>query len=448
VASPFLSKDFKHTINTLRDVTLLNLKQEWDFYSDDWDKMGADAREYATNDIQLNVIDSLKEIYDADAILGITLQANQWVRSKEGILRQYLRTTEEEIENRLNSKKIKFVKQRYVKVVAKCNSEGTNTVEEKQISEWVDELAKHVSTKHKDYLLKPATRRQIVNNLVQMIAFPVSIKKTSVDDYIFEDAFLKDMQRDAKYIPESAKKSSESLVSLILVTLNGVKYSSPNGKIIEEVEVRIKSSEAEKMAKYTVGKRMFPHHDGVGAKKKILNTVDIPGACKNVISAGLKGDMPTVSYRFKGIKIEGPYDKQVPLTKKFLEEARQCAEDTLMQVLKNPYVNSEGEIVRSMKSSVDNLVTGAWIDMKMAVSKAPMEVQVKDEFSNLIYTFNSPLGHNSIDYDSRRNEICTTKLSVYDAKSGSKQQIVLPTQLILDYQVKEILIPAFTSVII
>jgi hypothetical protein len=444
MASPFLSKEFKETITTLRENTIDTLKEKFEFYSSDWHRMSESAREYAENDIQMDVIASLKKKYTPEIIEGIVYQAQQWVTSKEGIIRQCLRSTEKETEERLTAQEKKFVKQRYVKVVVKCNSQGGDEVRPDDLNPWLDSLTEQVlSVKHKKFLTK--SRNQVKNNLARMLAFPVSVKETLVESYVSEEDFLKDIERERIYVPESARNISD-LFSIILVTLNGVRYLTPKGKLIEETEGRLKTNEPDKMGKYTVGVRSFPHYDGVAFKKIVPNVVDIPDACKSVINIGLKGEEPNISYRFNGSKLEIKYGKHFPYTGDFLKEARQNAEDRLIFDLKNPYVDVNGNITRSIKEDLDVLVTGVWIDMVEKVSKAPTELQIKNLFADEIYKHNSLIGHNSKDYDFRRNEKCKTKISVFNPISGKKEQITLSTQLILDYHVNDILRPAFSSV--
>jgi hypothetical protein len=449
MVSPFLSQDFKKTIITLRRETIDNIKNRFTYYGSDWHRMSECAREYAEQDIQLEVIDSLRKEYTQDLIREIISQAQQWVTSKEGIIRQYLRSTEKETEERLSNKGIKFVKQRYVKVVTKCNSHGGDEVEKKDLNQWIDTLIEQVSsTKHRKILIK--SRTQVRNNLARMIAFPVSIKETIVssdlkEGYVSEMDFLMDMEKAKLYVPESAKQLS-NLYSKLLVTLNGVRYLTPKGNLIEEAEVRLKLNEQNKMGKFTTGVRDFPHYDGDGARRIVRSVLDIPDAYKSVLSIGLTGEVPEVSYRFNGVRLEPTtYSKQFPLTMNFLKESRQNSENELMYVLSNPYVDAEGNILRSLKNKVDVLVTGIWMGMKDKISKGPLESQIRDSFADLIYGWNSPIGHNSIDYDWRRNEECKTKISVVNEKTGKKEQITLPTQLILDYQVNEILRPAFST---
>ena len=353
-----------------------------------------------------------------------------WNWAKEGVLSQYFAQRTKDVDPKTIS--------RFLKVAIKSNSEGKqDEVLEQDLEPWVEYLSLITNKTHAKFLNAPATKKQIVTNLKSMIDFPVSVKETPVNIHLTETMIEGLILHDPeKYLPtgtaELFKRKLEEgvpLTDILVVGANVIAYET-NGKK-HRIEGRIKASEALKWAKYITGIRKEPQYDGIGIMEITETIEDLPQTTKEVMELKHKKYHHEIDYRLP-ITIN---KENIPSTKE-LRESKKAVEQGIMNLLKSTYLTRNKEpSPQRVKEAKPKNIYGVWIDMKLKDKKAPIEIQLKDQLSHTLYSFNAPFGHNSKAYSNVRNQELHKEITI----QGKSYKVDKITKYIAD----KILLPAF-----
>lgn len=439
VVDPYLSKGLKENITNLRSLVKSTMEQVHSSYM-------LEGKDLTDDLFQTEVINRLKPLLSTSFFNSLDQNVGIWATAIGGTMRQYFR---ERMVDAINP-------EIYFKVAVKCNSQGGNEVLPEDVEPWLDSLADYVNDSNRKLLTSASTRKVALANLVNMIEFPVSVKETRVDRFLSEeamDALLID--NPEKFLPEGAINlinQGKNISDFLIVTSNVAKYKKSaikNGERSKnkteeknyKTELRFKSSSAIKLAKYVVGIRDMPAYDDLGGMEVVPRIEDIPKCSLDVLSLKMENmqqQQHNHEYRYPVKK--GIVKPNVKITGEELKKSYSISEESIMQLLTANYLKKDGSVDENkIKHFRKNLIYGEWIDMKLKTTKGPMEIQVKDEFGALLYSFNSPFGHNSKAYSKVRKDELSEPVKV-GGRTGKKYFV----DRIANYVANEVLLPAFS----